>query len=508
MFKIYDGRKEFYQWDTGVQVFVPDENVSEVHFWNKTDDNSLVVLTKAVPGGRAADVPNILLTQDWPLNVYAFTPNHTKYSATFRVVTKAKPDDYVYTETEVLNYNTLLKMLEDIQGDIGQTIEDYLRTHPIEGAVMEVNGKTGYVNLTAEDVGAASQEYVNKRLENIELTPGPQGPAGPVGPQGPVGPVGPKGEDGIIGKDGAPGPAGPEGPTGPVGPEGPRGETGPVGPKGDPGVPGPTGPEGPQGPKGEIGPQGPAGPEGPVGPQGPKGADGTMTFEDLTPEQKESLKGDVGPAGPTGPQGPKGDIGETGPEGKQGPEGPRGETGPEGPTGPQGPEGPVGPTGPEGPVGPEGPQGPEGPTGPTGPQGLKGDTGAQGPKGDTGPEGPQGPTGPKGDTGAQGPRGLSGMLDVVHKSETTIGLTANMCTVLDTAPTSLTVTLGQPAEETDTEWRLLVKAGAGFNLIANAPAGYTIGWSEEPEWVEGKIYEISFSNLFIDKMIGVLWKEW
>lgn len=30
--------------------------------------------------------------------------------------------------------------------------------------------------------------------------------------------------------------------------------------------------------------------------KGEKGADGTMTFEDLTPEQKESLKGDKGDA--------------------------------------------------------------------------------------------------------------------------------------------------------------------------------------------------------------------
>lgn len=43
-----------------------------------------------------------------------------------------------------------------------------------------------------------------------------------------------------------------------------------------------------------------------------KGADGTMTFEDLTPEQKESLKGDTGDTGPEGPQGVPGEQGEAG----------------------------------------------------------------------------------------------------------------------------------------------------------------------------------------------------
>lgn len=37
-----------------------------------------------------------------------------------------------------------------------------------------------------------------------------------------------------------------------------------------------------------------------VGPVGPKGADGTMTFEDLTPEQRESLRGPEGPKGADG----------------------------------------------------------------------------------------------------------------------------------------------------------------------------------------------------------------
>lgn len=125
----------------------------------------------------------------------------------------------------------------------------------------------------------------------------------------------------------ADGPAGPQGETGPTGPRGPQG---PVGPQGETGETGPRGPQGPVGPQGETGP---AGPRGETGPVGPKGDDGKMSFEDLTPEQRESLRG---------PQGPKGDTGEAGPAG------PRGETGPQGPrgdTGDTGPQGPKGDTG-------------------------------------------------------------------------------------------------------------------------------------------------------------------
>ena len=84
---------------------------------------------------------------------------------------------------------------------------------------------------------------------------------------------------------------------------------------------------------------------GPVGPQGEKGADGTMTFEDLTPEQKASLKGDKGDTGPQGPKGDKGDTGAAGPQGDPGPKGDKGDPGENGAQGPQGEKGEPGTNG-------------------------------------------------------------------------------------------------------------------------------------------------------------------
>lgn len=113
-------------------------------------------------------------------------------------------------------------------------------------------------------------------------------------------------------------------------------------------VKGPAGPQGPQGLQGAIGPAGPqgeVGPQGPVGPQGEKGADGTMTFEDLTPEQKASLKGDKGDKGDTGAAGPQGEPGPKGDKGDPGPQGPKGDTGATGAQGPQGLQGEPGTNG-------------------------------------------------------------------------------------------------------------------------------------------------------------------
>ena len=78
----------------------------------------------------------------------------------------------------------------------------------------------------------------------------------------------------------------------------------------DTGVPALQGPQGPQGEKGEQGQTGPTGPQGetgPAGPQGEKGVDGTVAFEELTPEQIEMLRG------PQGEKGEPGEKGDTGP---------------------------------------------------------------------------------------------------------------------------------------------------------------------------------------------------
>ena len=206
---------------------------------------------------------------------------------------------------------------------------------------------------------------------------GPQGPQGEQGAQGPAGPVGPQGPQGEQGVAGPVGPQGEQGATGAQGPAGQsalevlqtmypnmsvsqlmdslRGPVGPQGPQGAQGEQGIAGPVGPQGPQGEQGPAGPQGEQGesalqvlrtiypnltteqlldslrgPQGPQGPAGADGTMTFADLTQEQRELLRGPVGPQGPQGEQGAQGIQGIAGPVGPQGPQGEQGIPGQDG----------------------------------------------------------------------------------------------------------------------------------------------------------------------------------
>lgn len=133
MFKILDGREEFYQWDVDRKLIISDTTVDEVHFCNRTDDCSLVVEVYELDGQRVADVPNILLQTDWPIRAYAYCGGcYTKQMATYKVRSRTKPSDYVYTETEIKNYDAVIAQVEELEaiakgrskGYVFDTLED------------------------------------------------------------------------------------------------------------------------------------------------------------------------------------------------------------------------------------------------------------------------------------------------------------------------------------------------------------------------------------------------
>ena len=217
MFKILDGRDELFQWDINRQIIVSDASIDAVHYSNRTDNSALVVEVKEKNGLRVADIPNILLQESWDINVYGYCDGYyTKQAARIKVNPRTKPESYVYTETEVLNYNTVMEKVNTIENNIGEAVNDYLIKNPV---VVDLSNY-----YTKSQVDAA--------IDAVELTPGPQGPEGPQGPQG---------APGKDGQDGAPGPQGAPGPAGPAGKDGAPGQQGPQGAPGAPGAPGQDG---------------------------------------------------------------------------------------------------------------------------------------------------------------------------------------------------------------------------------------------------------------------------
>lgn len=243
MLTLNDGRAELWQWDTGRTLSV-DADCSQVHFSNKVFGRSIDV---DVADGVAI-IPDVLLQTDKDLNVWAFVGTaengYTKISKMFKVNRRNKPADYVFTPPDQTTLAELVWRIDKIEESqdpdaIKNAVEDYLEQNPVEAPVQSVNGQTGTVELTAEDVGAISQddlqEATNKALAQAKASGEFDGADGQPGENG---------ADGAPGKDGAPGSDGKDGITPTIGENGnwylgdtdtgkpSRGEEGPQGPAG------------------------------------------------------------------------------------------------------------------------------------------------------------------------------------------------------------------------------------------------------------------------------------
>ena len=200
MFKIYDGRSHFYQWDIDRKLIVEDASISEVHFCNQTDNYSLVCKTYIEDGLNLVNVPNILLQNDWRINVYAYDSNYTKFSERFDVIQRCKPEDYVYTETEILNYNTLSDRIDAVDKNIGETIDNYLAEHSsdIETAIntalatAKASGEFDGADGTTPTIGDNGNWY----LGNTDTNKPSRGETGARGEKGADGATGATGADG------------------------------------------------------------------------------------------------------------------------------------------------------------------------------------------------------------------------------------------------------------------------------------------------------------------------
>ena len=125
IFKIYDGRTNFWQWDTGQKLIVLNEDVTEVHFSNRDMEHSqkrTVYVDKS--GKRVCNIPDVLLQLPKNLIAYAYVTNddgagHTVKSVKFAVIQRPIPVDYVCRQDDVIEDLTArLELLEALIKDV------------------------------------------------------------------------------------------------------------------------------------------------------------------------------------------------------------------------------------------------------------------------------------------------------------------------------------------------------------------------------------------------------
>lgn len=162
IFKIYDGRTNFWQWDTGQKLIVLDENVTEVHFSNRNMEHSKkrIVYTDK-DGVRVVNIPDLLLQLPKNLIAYAYVTDgngtgRTIKSVKFAVIQRPIPVDYVCGQDDAIDDITRrLELLEALIKDVEAGKQQFIKfTDMVEAAKWAVtDGTPGDIVVVKLDVG-------------------------------------------------------------------------------------------------------------------------------------------------------------------------------------------------------------------------------------------------------------------------------------------------------------------------------------------------------------------
>lgn len=176
-----------YQWDINRQLRIDSVDIGsdfEVHCCHTDDSTSLVVTPIIEDDVILVNIPNILLQRSGFIRVYVVVAGDTIYDRSFYVMARPKPDDYIYTETEVLSYKDIdkrMKVLEDGLGDqVAEEVESYLAENPPPSGVYFETDKTlslkdGVLSVNTADVAEADNTLpitsaaVHTQIGNIEV---------------------------------------------------------------------------------------------------------------------------------------------------------------------------------------------------------------------------------------------------------------------------------------------------------------------------------------------------
>lgn len=162
IFKIYDGRTNFWQWDTKQKLIVLDPRVTEVRFSNRNMEHSKrrIVYTDN-NGVRICNVPDLLLQLPKNLIAYACVKGDDGSCSTikavkFAVVRQPIPSDYICEQDAVVeSIMTRLELLEAMLKDVEQGSQEMKKFNNIVDASKwaQADGSAGDVVVVRLDIG-------------------------------------------------------------------------------------------------------------------------------------------------------------------------------------------------------------------------------------------------------------------------------------------------------------------------------------------------------------------
>ena len=162
IFKIYDGRTNFWQWDTKQKLIVLDNRITEVRFSNRNMEHSKrrIVHTNK-DGVRICNVPDLLLQLPKNLIAYACIKNDDGSCSTVKAVKFAVhrqpiPANYICEQDAVVEDIMMrLELLESMLKDVEHGNQEFKKFTNIVDAAQwaKENGSAGDIVVVKLEAG-------------------------------------------------------------------------------------------------------------------------------------------------------------------------------------------------------------------------------------------------------------------------------------------------------------------------------------------------------------------
>ena len=174
MFTLKKDIPQLYQWDSNVKLIVEDDRINQVQFSQRFSQTAVCVKVE----NKECFIPNEFLQSYYDIFAYACIVDNDgqvcEFSDMFSVFARPKPDNYVYTPTEILTLkhieDELNKKFEALAKEIEDDMETAVRTRPQElteeeksqarkniGAISSEEDRGAYyVTITEDESGYVS----------------------------------------------------------------------------------------------------------------------------------------------------------------------------------------------------------------------------------------------------------------------------------------------------------------------------------------------------------------
>ena len=134
MFKLKKDFPQLYQWDSNVKLIVEDDRINQVQFSQRFSRTAACVKVE----NRECFIPNEFLQSYYDIFAYACIVDNDgqvcEFSEMFTVFARPKPDNYIYTPTEIITFkrieDELNKKFEALAKEIEDDMETAVRTRP------------------------------------------------------------------------------------------------------------------------------------------------------------------------------------------------------------------------------------------------------------------------------------------------------------------------------------------------------------------------------------------